>query len=111
MSAVNRTVFIVIDGKSHNQIDHILIDKRKHSSMLDIRSSKAEDCHTDHYLVVAKLRDELAVSKQKSHRFSTEMFSLKKTNAVEGEEKYRVEVSNRFAALEDLLTAVEINGD
>jgi hypothetical protein len=38
-----------------------------------------------------------------------EMFSLKKLNKVEGKEQYRVEVSNRFAALEDLDAKMEIN--
>jgi hypothetical protein len=38
-----------------------------------------------------------------------EWFSLKKLNEVEGKEQYHVEVSNRFAALEDLGTEVEIN--
>jgi hypothetical protein len=36
-------------------------------------------------------------------------FNLKKLNEVGGEEKYRVKVSNMFAALEDLITEVEIN--
>jgi hypothetical protein len=36
-------------------------------------------------------------------------FNLKKLNDVEGKEQFRVEVSNRFAALEDLDTEVEIN--
>jgi hypothetical protein len=38
-----------------------------------------------------------------------ERFDLKKLNEVEGKEQFRVEVSNRFAALEDLDTEVEIN--
>jgi hypothetical protein len=38
-----------------------------------------------------------------------ESFNLKKLNEVESKEKYRVEVSNRFAALEDLDAEVEIN--
>jgi lipoate-protein ligase A len=38
-----------------------------------------------------------------------ERFNLKKVNEVEGKEKYRVEVSNRFAGLEDLDAEVEIN--
>jgi hypothetical protein len=38
-----------------------------------------------------------------------ERFNLKKLNEVEGKEQFRVEVSNRFAALEDLDTEVEIN--
>ncbi|PNF19996.1 hypothetical protein B7P43_G08657 [Cryptotermes secundus] len=44
------------DGKIHNQIDHILIDRRRHSNILDVRSFKAADCVTDYYLVVAKER-------------------------------------------------------
>jgi hypothetical protein len=36
-------------------------------------------------------------------------FNLKKLNEVKGKEKYRVEVSNRFAALKDLEAEVEIN--
>jgi hypothetical protein len=59
--------------------------------------------------VVAKVREQLAVNKQRSHRFHMERSSLKKLNEVEGKEQYLVEVSNRFAALEDLDAEVEIN--
>jgi hypothetical protein len=38
-----------------------------------------------------------------------ESFNLKKLNEVGGKEQFRVEVSNRFEALEDLDTEVEIN--
>jgi hypothetical protein len=38
-----------------------------------------------------------------------ERFSLKKLKKAEAKEKYRVEVSNRFAALEDLDADIEIN--
>jgi hypothetical protein len=38
-----------------------------------------------------------------------ERFTLKKLNKVEGKEQFCVEVSNRFAALEDLYAEVEIN--
>jgi hypothetical protein len=96
------------DGKIHNQIDHILVDRRRHSSVLDVRSFRPADYDTDHYLVVAKVRERLAVNKQKSQRFYMK-FHLKKLNEVEGKEQYHVEVSNRFAGLEDLDTEVEIN--
>jgi hypothetical protein len=38
-----------------------------------------------------------------------ERFNLKKSDEVEGKEQYRTEVSNRFTALEDLDTEVDIN--
>jgi hypothetical protein len=106
---IHKYTWISPDGNTHNQIDHILIDRRRHPSVLDVRSFRAADCDTDHYLVVAKIKERLAVNKQGSHKFHMERFNLKKLNEVEGKEKYRVEVSNRFAALEDLDAEVEIN--
>jgi hypothetical protein len=61
--------------------------------------------------VVAKVRERLAVNKQRSQRFHMEMLNLKKLNEVEVKEKYLIEVSNRFAALEDLDAEVEINSE
>jgi hypothetical protein len=63
------------DGKMHNQID-ILTDRRWHSSILDVRPFRRTDCDTDHYLVVAKVREKLAVSKQTTHKVHTEGFNL-----------------------------------
>jgi hypothetical protein len=51
------------EGNTHNQIDHILIDRIRHSSILDARPFRRADCDTDHYLVVAKERERLGVSK------------------------------------------------
>jgi exonuclease III len=34
------------DGKTHNQIEHILVDRRRHSNILDVRSYMAADCDT-----------------------------------------------------------------
>jgi hypothetical protein len=59
--------------------------------------------------VVAKVKERLAVNKQRSQRFDMERFHLKKLKEVEGKEQYHVEVSNRLAALEDLVAEVDIN--
>jgi hypothetical protein len=60
------------DGKPHNQIDHILIDRQRHSSVPDVRSFRAADCDMDHNLVVAKIRERIAVNKQGSDKFHME---------------------------------------
>jgi hypothetical protein len=52
------------DGKTHNQIYHILIDWKRHSSVPDVRSFRGADSDTDHYLTVAKVRERLAGGKQ-----------------------------------------------
>jgi hypothetical protein len=57
------------DGKIHNEIDPILIEKRRHSNVFDVRSCRGADCETDHYLVVAKVRQRLSVSKRAPRNF------------------------------------------
>jgi hypothetical protein len=47
------------NGKTQSQIDHILIDRKWHSSILDVRSIRGAGCDTDHYLVVEKVRERL----------------------------------------------------
>ncbi|PNF27030.1 hypothetical protein B7P43_G10398 [Cryptotermes secundus] len=106
---IRKFIWTSPDGKIYSQIDRILIDRRQHSSILDVRSFRAADCDTDHYLVVAKVRERLAVTKQTTHRVHLERFNLKKLNEVEGKEQYSVEISNRFAALENLDTEVDVN--
>jgi len=66
------------DGKTHNEIDHILINRRWHSIMLDVWSFRGADCDTDHILVVAEVRERLAVSKQGAQKFDMGRFYLRK---------------------------------
>jgi hypothetical protein len=58
---------------------------------------------------VAKFRERLEVTNQTRHRFLIEKFSLKKLNEVDGKEQYRVAISNRFLALENLVAEVDVN--
>jgi hypothetical protein len=60
-----------------------LIDRRWHSNILDVRSFRGADCDTDHYLVVAKVRERLAVCKQTAQKFDVERFNLRKLSELE----------------------------
>jgi hypothetical protein len=95
----HRNIHKSTDGKTHRQFDHILIDRRRLSSVLDVRSFRGVGRDTG---------ERLAVSKQKTHSVHMERFNLKKLNEVEGTEQHRVEISNKLAALENLGTDVDI---
>jgi hypothetical protein len=60
------------DGKTHNQIDNIPIDRRRHSSVLDVQSFKAADCDTIHYLVVANVKRRLTLNKKDSTNLTSQ---------------------------------------
>jgi len=55
-----------------------------------------------HHLVIAKVRERLAVSNQAAQRFDRQRFNLGKLNEPEVREQYQIEITNRFAALENL---------
>jgi hypothetical protein len=78
--------------ETHNQIDYVSIDRRRLSSILDVRSFTGADCDTDHYLVVAKVRERLALSKQAAQKIDTERFDVKKLNEGDVKEQYQVTI-------------------
>jgi hypothetical protein len=91
----------------HHQIDHILIEMRRNSSILDVRSFREADCDSDHYLVVAKVGERLAVKKRMVMKMDVERFYLNQLNDEEVKEQYQVTIKNNVAALENL----DDNGD
>ena len=86
-----------------------MIDRRWHSSVLDVRSFRGADCDTDHYLVSAKVREKLAVGKQAAQRSCRQRFNLRKLNELEVRKQYQIESTNRFAALENSNENEDVN--
>jgi len=86
-----------------------LIDRRWHSSTLDVQSFRAADCETDHYLVVAEVRERLAVSQLAAQKFNVERFNLRKLTELEVKKQHQFKIPNGFAALENLSDCKNIN--
>jgi hypothetical protein len=59
--------------------------------------------------VVAKVRERLAVRRQAAQKFDWERFNLRKLNELEVKKQYQIEITNRFAALENLNVDEDIN--
>jgi hypothetical protein len=57
-------------------------------------SDHSADCDTGLYMLVAKVRERLAVNKQKTHILHKERFNVRKLS-----KKYCIGASHRFTAL------------
>ena len=78
------------NGMTHNQIDHILKERRWHSSIPDVKFFDGADYDTDHYLVDAKVREGLAVSKQEARKFDVGTFKLRKLREIQIRKEYQI---------------------
>jgi hypothetical protein len=77
------------DSKTYNQTDHTLTNTRWHSSVLDVRSFRGADSDIDHYLMVAKFRERLAVSKLLTQKLGAASFYNKKLSELEVRKQYQ----------------------
>jgi hypothetical protein len=87
----------------------MLIDRRLLSSIFDLRSFRGPECDADYYLVVEKVRERLAGSKQAAQKFDGERFNLRKLNELEVRKQYQIDFTNGLAALESLSNGEDIN--
>ena len=86
-----------------------MLDRRWYSSILDVQSVRGADCDTDHYLVVAKVMERLAIIKEVTQKFDGERFNFRKLNELEVRKQYQIETSSRFATLENVSDSEDIN--
>jgi hypothetical protein len=63
-------------------------------------TTRGAECDIDHYLVVANVRERLAVNKEAAQILDVERFNLKKLGKLEVRKEFRIKISERFAALQ-----------
>uniref|UniRef100_A0A8D8LL21 Craniofacial development protein 2 n=3 Tax=Cacopsylla melanoneura TaxID=428564 RepID=A0A8D8LL21_9HEMI len=79
-----------------NQIDHVLVNRRHYSTVINIRTLRGPNCDSDHYLVKAVIRNKIVnvprMAKNKIPRWNTELLRT------DGEtlEQYQQEITNKI---------------
>jgi exonuclease III len=58
---IHKRTWTLPDGNTHNQIDHVLIDKRRATGILDVWTLRGAEGGSDHYLVRIKYRSRISV--------------------------------------------------
>ena len=70
------------DGTSSNQTDHVMIDSRHATDILDVKSCRGADCGSYHYMVKIKYRQRIStvgkLSTQRNIKYNVE--NLKEGN-------------------------------
>lgn len=98
---IHKQTWISNDGKTRNQIDHILINARYSSNITDIRSLRGADADSDHILVRAQIRARISSSKNKPNK-PTSKWNTNKLQIEENKQQYQEELTQRLQ--EDVAT-------
>ena len=53
---IHKATWVLPDGKTRNQIDHVLINKKFRNSVIDTRVYRSADIGSDHHLVCTKVK-------------------------------------------------------
>jgi hypothetical protein len=88
------------DGRTVNQIDHVLISNRVRSAITDIRALRGPDIGSDHKLLKVNFKVKLRVKNGSNHnekRKSVNIFQNPKWK-----QKYATEINNRFDILANM---------
>jgi hypothetical protein len=96
---IHKATWVSPDHTTENQIDHICINQLFRSSLLDVRARRGADGASDHHLLTGKLRLKL----KKRHRPSKarKKFNYQFLKDEEVRREFGINLSNRFATLED----------
>ena len=87
------------DGHTKNQIDHIMINKKWRTSLLDVKTKRGADIASDHELLVAKIRLKLRNAKPGSQR--KVKFDTGKLQDQHIAQQFKLELSNRYQVLQN----------
>ncbi|XP_076034569.1 uncharacterized protein LOC143021162 [Oratosquilla oratoria] len=96
------------DGRTFNQIDHVLVSRRFRSSLCNVRSFRGADADTDHFLVCADMKLKIKRLDSAVRDRHSKQFDIDKLKIPQVRDDFCLDLRNRFQAL-NLIEEVEDN--
>ena len=93
----HKQTWVSPDGRTKNQIDHTLVNRKFRTSVLNTRAMRSADVASDHYLVRSTIRlkpKRAPVTKSTRKRFDTQ-----KLQNHDIHRRFTIQLKNRFQAL------------
>jgi len=84
------------DGQTFNQIDHLLIDARHVSNIMDVRTFRGANIDSDHYLLISKIRSRIS-NARKTYGSYARKFNSEKLKSSETSSAYREKLDEYLA--------------
>ena len=97
--SIHKITWISPDDHTKAQLDHILINCKWKSSLQDVRVHRGADIASDHFLCIASVK--LKLRKTRNGQTRGRRIDSQRLRDKETKEKFKVELRNRFQALED----------
>ena len=97
---IHKETWYSADGRTANQIDHVLISNRFRSEVTDIRALRGPDIGSDHNLLKINFKVKLRVKTGNKYNEKRKMVNIFQNP--KWKQEYAIEINNRFEILEKL---------
>jgi hypothetical protein len=84
------------DGQTFNQIDHLLIDARHVSNVMDVRTFRGANTDSDYYLLISKIRSQISNARKTDGSYARK-FNSEKLKSPETSSAYREKLNEHLA--------------
>ena len=93
---IHKTTWRSPDGQTHNQTDHLLIDARHVSNVMDVRTFRGANIDSDHYLLISKIRSRIS-NARKTCGSCARKFNIEKLKTPETSSAYKKQLNEHLA--------------